>query len=274
MRQRTAYIEGIGVWAPVLPSWEEACPILRGEVAPPPPATRRPSPELLPANERRRAPDTVAISLEVARKACVHAGRDPTDLPSVFCSTHGDLAVTDYMCETLAQSPTLVSPTKFHNSVHNAAAGYWAIATGCTKPYTAISASGYSFGAGLLEALVQSESSGESILYVAYDIQARGALATVVKSEGQFGCAMVLNALPSARAKYAIEWETIGSGHGDSAAANQNTPFVAGNAMAAALPVLQALANEQGRCTVSLGATLALQLNSKLVDKKAGQPVP
>ena len=70
------------------------------------------------------------MALEVSLAACRAAGCDPATLPSVFASTHGDLAITDYMCETLATDPTAVSPTKFHNSVHNAAAGYWTIGYG------------------------------------------------------------------------------------------------------------------------------------------------
>ena len=64
-------------------------------------------------------------------RRCALPGRDPATLPSVFTSAHGDLAVNDYMCATLATQPTAISPTRFHNSVHNAAAGYWTIATGC-----------------------------------------------------------------------------------------------------------------------------------------------
>src|SRR5690606_29192269 len=116
---------------------------------------RKPSPQLLPANERRRAPDSVALALEVAQHACAAAGRDPAVLPSVFASTHGDLAITDYMCQTLAEAPAQVSPTRFHNSVHNAAAGYWTIGTGCHAPATALSAYRASFAQGLLEAVAQ-----------------------------------------------------------------------------------------------------------------------
>ena len=48
-----------------------------------------------------------------------------------------------------------ISPTRFHNSVHNAAAGYWGIATGATAAANALCAYDASFGAGLLEALTQ-----------------------------------------------------------------------------------------------------------------------
>src|SRR5690606_91483 len=104
MPSRTATIEGIGFWANGLPSWQAARDFVAGGV-PLADAPRRPSPQLLAANERRRAPETVAVALEVALAACSAAGRDPASLPSVFASTHGDLAITDYMCATLAEDP-------------------------------------------------------------------------------------------------------------------------------------------------------------------------
>jgi hypothetical protein len=59
------------------------------------------------------------------------SGRNAADVPCVFASAHGDLSINDYMCGTLASDPTVLSPTKFHNSVHNAAVGYWTIGVGC-----------------------------------------------------------------------------------------------------------------------------------------------
>jgi Beta-ketoacyl synthase, N-terminal domain len=145
------------------------------------------------ANERRRAPDTVAIALEVAQAACVNAGRNPALLPTVFASTYGDLAITDYMCATLARAPTTLSPTRFHNSVHNAAAGYWTIATGCREPYCALGAGDYSFAAGLFAAAVQVCADQTDVLLVAYDIEARGVHAEIANSRGMLGVALVLS---------------------------------------------------------------------------------
>src|SRR5690606_426430 len=148
-----ARIEGIGFWANGLPSWQAALDhVVDGAPAD---AGGKPSPTLLAPNERRRAPPSVAVALDVALAACEAAGRDPASLPSVFASTHGDLAITDYMCATLADDPRAISPTKFHNSVHNAAAGYWTIGAGCLRPATALSAHRASFAQGLLEALAQ-----------------------------------------------------------------------------------------------------------------------
>ena len=203
----TLYVEGIGFWASRLPGWEVARAVLRGEAAAPATPQTRPAPALLPPAERRRAPDTVAVSLEVASRACEMAKRDPKLMASVFASTHGDLAISDALCDTLAKTPSLTSPTKFHNSVHNAAAGYWTIATGCLKPYTSLSGYTYTFGEGLLEAASQALSEGGPVLYVAFDIEAKGPVGTMQPSRGVFAGALVLAAEAGDRslAKLAFE---------------------------------------------------------------------
>jgi hypothetical protein len=164
MKNLRAFVEGVGFWAPTLPGWPAARAALRGEGALTDPPAKRPSPEILAPAERRRAPDAVALALEVAAVAVRDAGLSAAALPSVFASAHGDLAVNDYMCRTLAEHPTLISPTRFHNSVHNAAAGYWTIATGCREASTALSAFDASFAAGLLEAATQCAADARPVL--------------------------------------------------------------------------------------------------------------
>lgn len=194
MRMKTlaARIEGIGFWTDGLPSWEAARAFARSGALPGS-APARPSPRLLAANERRRAPQTVAVALEAGLAACTAAGRAPATLPSVFASTHGDLAITDYMCSTLANEPRSVSPTRFHNSVHNAAAGYWTIGAGAMQPTTAISAMTATFALGLLEALAQLATGEEAVLLVAYDASASGPLGEQARSVGLLGGALVLS---------------------------------------------------------------------------------
>ncbi|HEY4559810.1 MAG TPA: beta-ketoacyl synthase chain length factor, partial [Lysobacter sp.] len=188
----TARIEGVGFWAPGVPTWQDAIALVRQGVLPDA-APVRPSPQLLPPNERRRAPDSVAVALDVALAACSAANRDPKTLPSVFASMHGDLAITDYMCATLAEQPTAISPIRFHNSVHNAAAGYWTIGAGAMEPATSISAFDATFAQGLVEACVQLATGSEAVLLVAYDSASTGPLAKVQPSNGLLGGALVLS---------------------------------------------------------------------------------
>jgi beta-ketoacyl synthase-like protein len=241
------FIEGPAFWAPTLPGWETARAAFRGEGASADPPVRRPAPQVLPPAERRRAPDTVALALEVAAAAVASAGRDARSLPCVFASAQGDLAISDYMCSTLADQPTLLSPTKFHNSVHNAAVGYWTIGMGCMRASNAISAYGNSFAAGLLEAAVQCAADQEAVLLVGYDIAAVGALASVTRSEGLLAAGMVLAPDRTAHSVAALDW-SLEEGTRNGAEAPpwpEATRSLAGNAMADALPVFVALAAEQ-----------------------------
>ena len=231
-------VEGVGFWAPGLPTWEAARAFARGGAIDAD-GPRKPSPRLLAANERRRAPETVAVALEVALAACEAAGRDPATLPSVFASTHGDLAITDYMCATLAAEPASLSPTRFHNSVHNAAAGYWTIGAGCLQPATALSAWDATFAQGLLEALAQLHAGAEAVLLVGYDTATTGALGSAYTSHGLLGGALVL-ARPSRADRPRLRATLV---DGDAPSPQGPLADLAGdNAMAPMLPLFQALA--------------------------------
>jgi hypothetical protein len=257
----TTYVNGVAFWAPRVPGWQIAAPVLRGEAAAPLQTASRPVPTLLGPTERRRAPDTVAIALEVASRACESAGVDPQQLPSIFASTHGDLAISDYMSETLSTTPTLLSPIRFHNSVHNAAAGYWTIGTGCHEPYTALTAYEDTFGEGLLEALTQATCGDRAILLVAYDIEARGPLATMVSSRGLVGAGVVVSPRAQANSLARVRWRTRQGGE-RTVCLQSNADLVAGSAMATCLPFFEALARaEQRTVWVGLSPSLVLELD-------------
>jgi hypothetical protein len=120
------------------------------------------------------------------------AGIEPETIPSVFASTYGDLPINHYMCSTLASTPLLVSPTRFHNSVHNAVSGYWTIGTGSMRASTALAAGANTFASGLLEAVVQALANDTPVLLVAYDVGATGPMLEVAPSTGAFGAAVVV----------------------------------------------------------------------------------
>jgi Beta-ketoacyl synthase, N-terminal domain len=158
------------------------------------------------ANERRRASDSVLVALEVAAQAVAASGHAAKDLASVFTSAHGDLPITDALCKTLASDPTLLSPMRFHHSVHNAASGYWAISSGSTAASTALAGFKHSFANGLLEAASQCASDGAPRLLVGFDTEATGPLASVNRSRGLLGVALVLSATPSAAPLWRVHW--------------------------------------------------------------------
>ena len=246
-------IEGVAFWHTRLPGWAVARAVICGEQDAPATSAPRPTPSLLAPTERRRAPDTVALALEVAARACEAANRPPAQLRSVFASTYGDLGISDYMCATLAGTPTLISPTKFHNSVHNAAAGYWTIGTSSHAPYTAISAYRYTFASAVLEAATQVACDGQPVVCVAFDVESKGPLGTVAPSRGLLGAALVLAALRSESQRGLSLRIAQGSAADITPARSPAAPLVAENALAPCLPFFEVLAHSMsGNVTLAL----------------------
>jgi len=257
----TLYIEGPAFWAPTLPGWEAARAAFRGEGALADPPAKRPAPQLLAPAERRRAPDTVALALEVASASVAAAGRDAKDLPCVFASAHGDLAINDYMCSTLASAPTQLSPIKFHNSVHNAAVGYWTIGTGCMQASNSLAAYEHSFAAAFLEAAAQCAADEQAVLLVGFDIEAVGALSTVTTSRGLLSVALVLSPVLTERTVAAFEWSLQSGPTEPPPLQSDAARSLTANAMADALPLFETLARgTSDTLRLPLGATLSLQL--------------
>ena len=264
----TLYIEGPAFWTPTLPGWDAARAAFRGEGTLTDPPAKRPSPQVLAPAERRRAPDTVALALEVAAAAVAGSGRNAADLPCVFASAHGDLGINDYMCATLAADPLLLSPIKFHNSVHNAAVGYWTIGTGCMAASNSVSAYENSFAAGLLEAAVQCAADQSPVLLVGYDTPTVGPLTSVTDSRGMLAVAMVIAPERTERTVAAFDW-SLASGIGTDGASAAPRSAAAGtlgniNPMAHALKLFESLAQVEGSAgspvDLPLSGTLALRL--------------
>jgi len=257
---RVAFIDGVALWAPALPGWPAARAAFRGEPGAAEPQ-RRPLPQMLAANERRRAPDSVLLALEVAGRALAASGHPAAEVASVFASAHGDLPITDALCRTLASDPLLLSPTRFHHSVHNAASGYWAIASGSRAPSTALAAFDHSFAAGLLEALCQCAADAQPVLLAAYDTEACGALASVNRSRGLLALALVLAPQRGPASAWAVQWSIQPGAHAAPPLRSAAACALAGNASADALPLAEALAaGTHAALMLPLGDALALRL--------------
>jgi Beta-ketoacyl synthase, N-terminal domain len=187
-----AAIEGIGVLGPGLPNWPATAAVLAGSAPYQPARTLLPAPAVLPPAERRRAGRVIKLVLAVGAEAVAQAGRDPRGLASVFSSSGGDGDNCHEICVALADSERLISPTRFHNSVHNAAAGYWSIAYGCTEASVTLCAFDGSFSAGLLEAATQVVQQSRPVLLLAFDSDYPPPIQAHRRIGDAFGLALVL----------------------------------------------------------------------------------
>ena len=196
----TAYIEGIGLLGPGLSGWSDSQAMLSGQLPYQAQKTRLPSPELLPAAERRRSGAIVKLTLATGLEAIAAAGLDAATLPTVFSSSGGDGENCHAICQMLASNDRQISPTRFHNSVHNAAAGYWSIATGAMASSSVLCAFDACFGAGLLEALTQVVVDNTRSVLLACDTPYPEPLYSARPIPDSFGIALVLAPQPSAQA--------------------------------------------------------------------------
>ena len=186
------FVEGVGLCGPGLAGWEASRALLAGNAPYQFGPTAVTASELLPAAERRRAGMPVKLALAVGLEALAAAARDAAQTATVFASAEGDCDNVHHMLEALATPARQISPTRFHNSVHNAAAGYWSIATQCRAQSTSLACFDASFAAGLLEAACQVAGGGATVALIAYDHPYPEPLRTVRTILAAFGVALVL----------------------------------------------------------------------------------
>ena len=182
-------VVGLGAWSQRFASWEELAEGLhtgrwRTESAL--------EPKRIAARERRRAPKAVKMAVEVMTQACEMAGLEPEDVATVFSSAMGDMEITDYMCSALASPPREISPTRFHNSVHNAPNGYWSIATGSHAPASAVSAFLFTAPVAFLEAAIQAVDGNMPVLLVTQELAAPLGLSETCPTTADFAAAILL----------------------------------------------------------------------------------
>ena len=203
----------------------------------------------LPAAQRRRSSLTTQMAVTAAFHACEQANVDTEITPSVFASVGGEIQVTDALCRALTDIDALLSPTQFHNSVHNTTSGYWTILNGCRAPTTAIAAVDDTFAMGLLEACTQLQQRPGNILLVCYDENWPQYLAPPMGSV-PFACAFILgNDVP----EFSIDTLSIPSIESMDHSLDQGLlDFIRSAPAAASIPLLQAVRGTDTDCHVPI----------------------
>lgn len=193
------FVHGIGVLGPGIDNWQSCRRLFKEDSRYDDSVTPDPMPSTLPANELRRSSDVVRWSLQVAQEAVQHSQLDPKAMATVFASSGGEVGILHKICQSLDASAPMVSPTLFHQSVHNAAAGYWSIASGSQRPSTSLACYDSSFVGGMLEAAtLLSTDQEEFVLFASYDVPAPFPLHETRPLIAPFAIAFVLgkHALP------------------------------------------------------------------------------
>jgi hypothetical protein len=243
-------VRGIGLLGPGLIGWDdESRARIIGErryAGAPIPA---PEAALLPPNERRRSSAVVRYALTVAEEAVRNAEVDARGMATVFACSGGEYQVLDRLCSALASPDRMISPTLFHHSVHNAAAGYFGIATASMQPATALACYDATFAAGLIEAAAQVAVEARPVLLVAYDLPPPPPLYPARPLAAPFAIALLLDATegPAGHARLGLRLHPSTGSQATRMADPGLEALRLGNPAARALPLLAAIARGLGR---------------------------
>ena len=117
------------------------------------------------------------------------------------------------------------------------------------------------------------------MLLVAVDVEAAGALASVTDSTGLLACALVISPRASERTVAAFDWSLVSTTTRAAPIRSPAARSLAGNAMAGALPLLEAIATtrpgtDAGPIALPLAPSLALVLVARALARAEAVQAP
>ena len=160
---RPAYVRGCGLWTPGFPDAMSWC---RGVADP---AVRAAPGRLLSGPLHRRASALIRMAADALEEAASAAGCDLAHVPSVWATVNGEHETSVAILSAMHQGEGKVSPTRFHNCVHNAASGYVSIAVVSHASATTISGGRELVATALFEAQCMLATGAAEVLMVLAD---------------------------------------------------------------------------------------------------------
>lgn len=239
------FVAGVSLRAPGLPGWEASRGVLLGERSHEDAPIEVAPPAMLGSNERRRAGLVTRLALAVAGEAVAASGLTPASLHTVFGSSNGDGATIVAILDAIVSGDGQVSPTHFHNSVHNAPAGYWSIAMKSMQPATCLGCNDWTAPATLLKAAAEAQADRAPVLMCLYDAPLPPPLDALRPMSAPFGAGLVLTPERDTRslARLSIQYDPDPPPAPVSPLWDASLERLAqGQKMALLLPVLRALA--------------------------------
>lgn len=201
------YLNAVGLATDGINGLDELRSIVSDGLAYAPEPLKKYAPQILPANERRRASTLVRLAFRSIEQ--IRTQLSDVECSMVFASSGGDYDIFNKICTALAEEEKVVSPTQFHNSVHNAPAGYWSIATKNKMPSTTVSAHDYSFVMALMDTIGQLSTDAEHALLVTYDLKLPFPLSELRPVSTDFSSALLFSRDKQAESLCRLSFEVV-----------------------------------------------------------------
>ncbi|MCK4708697.1 MAG: beta-ketoacyl synthase chain length factor, partial [Gammaproteobacteria bacterium] len=199
------FIQSIGIVGSGFNNWQQAKAILNNDGSFVPDQTDKYKITILKPNEARRTSTTIKIALQTAEETLSNSSFTADQLFSVFVSSDGDPNILQSICEELSTDDKFVSPTQFHNSVHNAPAGYWSIGQQSMQGINSIACGDCSVAGALIEADSLLQTGENAVLVVCFDIKSPTPLDSARTIKYSLSSSMILTRKATTESLFSIE---------------------------------------------------------------------
>lgn len=258
-------IQSIGVAGSGFSNWDHAKEVLSQEKEFNPNQPEQYKISILKPNEARRTSTAIKIALQSAEETLSRSSFHADQLFSVFVSSDGDPNILQSICQELATEDKFVSPTQFHNSVHNAPAGYWSIGHQSTKGINSISCGDCSMSGALIEANSLLKMGESAVLIVCFDIKSPSPLDSARHMKYSMATSMIVTEQPNADSLFSVELllEEIGKSQITKMADPKLEELRGDSPASMSLPLLKAL-SDQNPSELTLPYSSSKSLHLKL----------
>ncbi len=257
------YIQSIGIAGSGFNNWSHAKTILKHEKQLSINTQDQYKTTVLKPNEARRTSTAIKIALQSAEETLFQSSFQADQLYSVFVSSDGDPIILQSICQELSTAEKFVSPTQFHNSVHNAPAGYWSIGQSSTKGINSIACGDCSLSGALIEAKSLLKLGESAVLIVCFDIKSPTPLDSARHIRYSLATSMIVTEQSNAASLFFSElhFEELGKYPITKMADKQLEALRSDNPTSKCLPLLQALSGlNPGELTLPYSCSMSLRL--------------
>ena len=263
MTKRTVYVNDLAFVAPGIETKEQLYTALQDGPFAGFPEDWKATPVSISKRLYRRFSQQTLLAISTAEKISPAVADNAA---WVFGSAFGEGETLQVILEALRAPNMAIRPTRFQNSVHNAASGQWTIAQGIKNAATSICAGDCTAGASLLKAVLQAQLEQRDVGLVLFDAPLPYPLDRSHPVSVPVGVGLALSPHKGQQSIAALEIDL-----GDSAVSASCSPLVdaaqiIANPMFSVLPLVERLIGlREDDIVVDLNGGLALKLRVELL---------
>jgi hypothetical protein len=262
MTTRTAYIDALTLIAPGIETEDQLRAALLATKVAEFASDWKAAPQSIASRALRRHSPQTLLAILVAEQIAPAL----TDKAAwVFGSAFGEGETLKIILEALCTPNMAIRPTRFQNSVHNAASGQWTIARSIRNAATSICGGNCTAGSSMLKALLQVQLEDQPVGMVLFDAPLPYPLNGSHRLTVPAGAGLALSPHKGPKSIATIEYSLCDATHSQINSAFAQKALATENPVFAVLPLIERLfGHGQGNVIIDLNGIQVLKLKVEI----------